>query len=196
MKLSSAIQITRDRRAAALLCCFQIMTSAAALAQTTGTVNPNPAAIDPTEKEDLPPGGCMPIGLTASGEVVFPFQCKNFIERQKSADRKAVAAEEKPTKEEDGPAAEANGQITPTLDTTFSQKPVSAEVKSAGIQEDGKPTIGKPADKPVEKARLQKRAEREPRQRVVGPPGCTRFRTYDPESGTYRNYEGRRLLCQ
>lgn len=196
MKLLSAVQITRDRFAATLLCCFLIVTSGAAFAQTTGTVNPNAAPIEPKENEDLPPGGCMPIGLTASGEVVFPFQCKNFIERQKSADRKAAAPEEKPAKEEDGPAAETGGQMPPILDATPSQDAVSAEVKSAGMQEDSKPTIVKPADKPVEKPRLQKRVQREPRQRAIGPPGCTRFRSYDPESGTYRNYEGRRLLCQ
>jgi hypothetical protein len=43
--------------------------SGAALAQTTGTVNPSPAP-EPSVKEDAPPGGCMPIGLTASGEIV------------------------------------------------------------------------------------------------------------------------------
>jgi hypothetical protein len=26
-------------------------------------------------------GGCLPIGVTASGEIVFPFTCKAFIER-------------------------------------------------------------------------------------------------------------------
>jgi hypothetical protein len=35
--------------------------------------------------EDVPPGGCMPIGLTASGEIVFPIQCKELIERHRAA---------------------------------------------------------------------------------------------------------------
>jgi hypothetical protein len=43
----------------------------------------------------LPLGACMPIGVTVSGEIVFPFQCKDFIERQKAADQKPAAAEEK-----------------------------------------------------------------------------------------------------
>jgi hypothetical protein len=31
----------------------------------------------------VPTGGCMPIGLTASGEMVFPLQCRELIERQR-----------------------------------------------------------------------------------------------------------------
>src|SRR5690348_3307785 len=29
------------------------------------------------------PGSCMPIGLTASGEVVFPWDCRAIIEKQR-----------------------------------------------------------------------------------------------------------------
>src|ERR1700716_4630256 len=69
--------------------------SGAALAQTTGTVDPSPAPAEPSVKEDVPPGGCMPIGLTASGEIVFPIQCKEFIERQRGQ-----GVEQKPPPEE------------------------------------------------------------------------------------------------
>lgn len=31
----------------------------------------------------VPTGGCMPIGLTANGEMVFPLQCRELIERQR-----------------------------------------------------------------------------------------------------------------
>ncbi|HEY8670059.1 MAG TPA: hypothetical protein VIL63_04400, partial [Terriglobales bacterium] len=31
----------------------------------------------------LPSGGCMPIGLTANGEMVFPLQCREVIEHQR-----------------------------------------------------------------------------------------------------------------
>src|SRR3979411_3530861 len=71
--------------------------SGAALAQTTGTVNPSPAPAEPSVKEDVPPGSCMPIGLTASGEIVFPIQCRDFIERHrgKAVEQKPAAVEEK-----------------------------------------------------------------------------------------------------
>jgi hypothetical protein len=31
----------------------------------------------------LPTGGCKPIGLTANGEMVFPLQCRELVERQR-----------------------------------------------------------------------------------------------------------------
>src|SRR6266850_4406193 len=72
--------------------------SGAALAQTTGTVNPKPAPAEPSVNEDVPPGGCMPIGLTVSGEIVFPIQCKEFIEQQrgKAVEQKPATVEERP----------------------------------------------------------------------------------------------------
>jgi hypothetical protein len=33
------------------------------------------------------------------------------------------------------------------------------------------------------------------RKRLAGSPGCTRFRTYDAASGTYRDFGGRRRSC-
>ena len=81
--------------------------SGAALAQTTGTVNPSPTQAEPSTKGDVPPGGCMPIGLTASGEIVFPIQCRELIERQrgKAVEQKPAAVEEKPVAVEEKVAA-------------------------------------------------------------------------------------------
>jgi hypothetical protein len=35
------------------------------------------------EADNVPPGGCMPIGLTARGELVFAMQCKELLERHR-----------------------------------------------------------------------------------------------------------------
>lgn len=72
--------------------------SGAVLAQTTGTVNPSDAPAESPGKEDVPPGGCMPIGMTASGEMVFPIQCKAIIERErgKAVEQNPSAVEQKP----------------------------------------------------------------------------------------------------
>jgi hypothetical protein len=110
--------------------------SGAALAQTTGTVNPSPAPAEPSVKEDVPPGGCMPIGLTASGEIVFPILCKELIERQRGK-----AVEQKPS--------------------ALEQKPAAVEEKSAAKQsEEVVPENSKPVIKPVETVPLPKRRER------------------------------------
>jgi hypothetical protein len=172
MKLLLAIQTVIARRAAVLCCILLTVMSGAALAQTTGSVNPSPGAAEPSVKVDVSPGDCMPIGLTASGEFVFPILCKELIERErgKVVEQKPAAVEEKPPDTEEKPAAEKSEAVAPE--------------------------ISKPADNPVKTSPLQKRVEREPGERTIGPPGCTRFRSYDPESGTYRSYDGRRLSCR
>jgi hypothetical protein len=56
-------------------------------------------------KEDVPPGGCMPIGMTASGEMVFPIQCKEIIdlERGRDVELKPATSEENATAKSDAP---------------------------------------------------------------------------------------------
>jgi hypothetical protein len=135
------------------------VTSGAALAQATGTVN-SPAPAKPSVKEDVPPGGCMPIGQTASGEMVFPIQCKEFIERQR------------------GKAVE--------------QKPAAVEEKPAAKQSKGwAPGNSKPAINPVETVPVPK-----PRERADDSYCSQHRRSYDPASGTYTGYDGRRHSCR
>ena len=148
--------------------CYVLLTvmSGAARAQTTGAVDPSPAPAEPSVKEDVPQGGCMPIGLTASGEIVFPIQCKDLIERQRGK-----AAEQRPTAAEEKPAAKQSEAVAP---------------------ENSKPrTI-----KRVETVPSARRVKREPRERAVSSNECTRNRTYDPESGTYKGYDGQRHSCR
>ena len=78
----------------------------AALAQTnsepakgTGERGPDLPKID-----GVPPGGCMPIGLTARGDLVFPMQCRELLERQRG-----------PLSEEQRPALEQPSQSAPAV---------------------------------------------------------------------------------
>ncbi|SHG29493.1 BA14K-like protein [Bradyrhizobium erythrophlei] len=145
------------------------VTSSAALAQTTGTVNPSRAPAEPSVKEDVPPGACMPIGLTASGEIVFPIQCKEFIERQRG---KAV---------EQKPAAEG------------------APAQAAKQPDSAPPPESKPVAQPVEALPLpKKRVEQEPGERAKSPEDghrCLHYRSYNAESGTYTGFDGQRHSC-
>jgi hypothetical protein len=146
------------------------LTSGAALAQTTGTVTPGDAPAEPSAKEDVPPGGCMPIGLTASGEIVFPIQCRELIERQrgKAVEQKPAAVEEKPVaKQSEAPTPESSNPVVKPVETV----------------------------KRVETVPEPKHAEPKPRERVVRRGGCQNFETYDHESGTYKGYDGRRHSC-
>src|SRR5216684_617981 len=85
-----------------LLALLLSVTSGAALAETTGAVNPGSVPAQPSVNEDVPPGGCMPIGMTSAGEIVFPIQCKEFIERHRGA-----AVEQKPSVEQKPAAVQA-----------------------------------------------------------------------------------------
>ena len=120
-----------------LLALLLTVMSGAALAQITGTVNPSPAPAAPSVKEDVPPGGCMPIGLTASGEIVFPIQCKDFIERHrgKAVEQKPAAVEEK-----------AGVSLPAWANSDALVKPAQTARQSEGVV----PEHSKPAIKPVE----------------------------------------------
>jgi hypothetical protein len=218
--------------ARALCCVLLTVLSGVAFAQTTGTVNPstvtakpNPPPAGPAADEEPPPGGCMPIGVTVSGEIVFPFQCKGFIERQKAADNRPTATEDQPAQ-----AKPAAAKVKPTAKekptaAAAEEKPATADAKPAAAEE--KPTEEKSAaaeDQPAaaeEKpaAAAEKTAAKQsegapgsgkpaaerleavplPRRaelKPVGPPGCTHFRSYDPVSATYRAYGGQRRQCR
>ena len=146
-----------------------LLMSSAAPAQTTGTVDPSPATAQPSVKEDVAPGGCMPIGLTASGEIVFPIQCKEFIERHRGS-----AVEQKPAAVEEKPAAAA-------------EKPAAKQSEAAAENSQSE-------NEPVETVPSPKRVE--PRERAVSSNDCTHYLTYDRASGTYRGYDGRLRSCR
>jgi hypothetical protein len=87
-----------------LLVLFLTAIAGTAFAQAMGSVEST--SKQPLDKDGVPPGGCMPIGLTASGEIVFPFACKALIERQRGTvdqlkpaarDEKLVPAEKQVT---------------------------------------------------------------------------------------------------
>src|SRR6266705_461758 len=194
-----------------LLALLLAVMSGAALAETTGAVNPGSVPAQPSVNEDVPPGGCMPIGMTTAGEIVFPIQCKEFIERHRGAaveqkpdvEQKPAAVQAKPDAVEEKPAAvdakpaaaEEKPAAVEGKPAAVEQKPAAVEEKSAARQsESAAPEDRKPVNKPVET--LQKRVEHEPHQRAMRSDNCKSYRTYDPASGTYRSYDGRRRVCR
>jgi len=178
-----------------LLALLLSVMSSAALAQTTGAVNPSAAPAQPSTNADVPPGGCMPIGLTTSGEIVFPIECKEFIEQHRGKD-----VEQSPAAVEQKPAAAVEQKPAAVED-----KPAAVEDKPAVRQSEAvapiAPANSQPADKALETAPLPRRAERKPREHEssrehVSLNSCQHYRTYDPESGTYRGYDGRVRPCR
>jgi hypothetical protein len=70
-----------------LLAGFISLLAASAMAQpvnkpTNGT-ELRSAQAEVLKPDSVPVGGCMPIGLTARGDLVFPMQCRELIERER-----------------------------------------------------------------------------------------------------------------
>lgn len=195
-------------QAAGALLVLLALASGAALAQPADAVNPQPVAIEPSANEEPPPGSCKPIGFTVSGEIVFPMECKAFIERQKALDRKP-AAQAKPAAAENEAAAPQENTVAGEAKPASEAKPGAEEVTPAAAQEKAAnagekpvasqndsvpPEANKASSEPAETGSLPKRAGRAPA--ALGPSGCTHFRTYDAASGTYRTFDGQRRPCR
>ena len=102
----------------------------------------------------MQPGGCMPMGLTVSGKLVFPIQCKELVERYlgKAVERKPAAAEERP------------GVSSPALANSDSlMKPAETARQPEGVV----PENSKPAIKPVDTDPLPTRARAALARRAV-----------------------------
>jgi hypothetical protein len=189
MKPPVVVQVGSAARAA-LGCLLVTLLGSAALAQTTGVAAPKPDVDAASAKQQPPPGGCMPIGVTVSGQIVFAFQCKDFIEQQKAANQDpAAAGADKPATAEDKPAA-AQEKPAPAED-----KHLGVEEKTAARQPDGA-VPAKLTGQPT--ALLPKHAELLPKhaERGIGPRGCTHFRSYNAAAGTYLSFDGQRHPCR
>ena len=195
-------------------------------AQTTGTVTPAPAEASAKDqpssaKDGPPPGGCMPIGVTVSGEIVFPFQCKDFIDQHKAAKQDHMAPEDRPdnaqektaAKQPDSMAPEVEVKVAPEVKAPEATAPAATapaattpepKAPESAVQETAAPAVKatetavtdtlKPAAEPVVKTPSSKRARLDSSN--IGPPGCTHFRTYDHDSQTYVAYGGGRRPCR
>ena len=147
-------EATFASRAAALGYLLLTAMGGAALAQaTTGAIDSTSALAQAAAKDEMPPpGGCTPIGLTVSGEIVFPFQCKDFIERQKAIVPRPAVAQEQPRATDDKPAATDDKPAVPD------DKPAAAERKPMALDE--KPAV--PETKPADAAEKPAAPEERP----------------------------------
>ena len=133
------------------------MLTGAARAQSADPANPPSVQGEAT-------GGCEPIGLTASGEIVLPFRCKDMVERQRAAAKKpadpkpavaAAAVQEKlQAKPQAQPAAAAAKMTAVHPAHAANAKPVA--IHPAGAV----PEAAKPAAQPVDAAHAPKSLEK------------------------------------
>jgi hypothetical protein len=145
---------------------------------------------DPASKTEEPaPGACLPIGVTASGEVVFPLSCKDFLDRTKgvaggqSTDEQRLPSE-KPASLDHNSDLESKVVQKPAAEKT--PEAVQVEPNSvdtvASIQPPSLASSKRPTDTHL--------------RRISGSRGCTHYRTFDSDSKTYRDYNGHRRVCR
>jgi BA14K-like protein len=140
----------------------------------------------PSNAEEPPPGGCLPIGVTASGEVVFPFMCKGFLERNRGSAAAAPIDQQKPASEK-------------PLPSNLSSGPESAV---GAIQpEKSEPDISQPEPiqvdtvSSIDPSGASSKGANKKKAPLISSRDCKRYRSFDAASETYRDNAGHRRPC-
>jgi hypothetical protein len=122
-----------------LLAGFMSLLATAALAQpdnmpTNGTELRSAQAERP-KADNVPAGGCMPIGLTARGDLVFPMQCRELIERERGPipEQKQQVSEPRLQQEPKATAADRDAAATGQAQAQTVQ-PQTAQTESVQTQ--------------------------------------------------------------
>lgn len=114
--------------------------------------------------------------------------------KQSPGEDRPAAIDAQPSTPEEKPAR------TEEKSNSSAEKPAAENTNSSASQSNGVlPGTGNPVIEPVDRVGtvpVPTRAELEPRKSASGPPGCTHFRSFDPVSGTYMTFSGRRRQCQ
>jgi len=124
------------------------------------------AQADLQRSDGVPAGGCMPIGLTARGDLVFPMQCRELIERERG-----------PIPEEKQQISEPRSQQVPSAKTAPAEKvtPVAVAPAEKVTPVAVAPVAVTPAEKDAAAApgqaqeRARKRLARAERRKQQGP---------------------------
>jgi len=152
-------------RICALCSVLAMLTGAAARAQSADPATPSPAPAPPSVQDEAT-GSCEPIGLTASGEIVFPFRCKDTVERQhaavsKPADPTPAVAAAAPAVQEKLQAKPLAQPVAAAAKMTAVHPAHTANAKPVAIRPAGAaPKAAKPAVQPVDAAHSPKNLEK------------------------------------
>jgi hypothetical protein len=113
-----------------LLAGFISLFAASAMAQPvnkpTNVTELRGAQAEVSKPDNVPVGGCMPIGLTARGDLVFPMQCRELIERERGPvpEQQLHVPLQSSRQEQPARATPAEKDVAATGQTTASQIPM------------------------------------------------------------------------
>jgi len=124
------------------------------------------AQADLQRSDGVPAGGCMPIGLTARGDLVIPMQCRELIERERGPipEEKQQISEPRPQQEPSAKTAPAE-KVTPVA-VAPAEKVTPVAVAPVGVTPAEKDAAA-PGQAPE---RARKRLARTERRKQQGPP--------------------------
>jgi hypothetical protein len=164
-----------------LLTGFISLLAASAMAQpvnkpTNGT-ELRSAQAEVSKPDNVPVGGCMPIGLTARGDLVFPMQCRELIERERGpVPEQQLHVPLQSSRQEPQKATPAEKDVAATGQTPASQIPMGQAVSDqtqAGQLQAGEFLTGQTQKRGHKKlSRAERRAKQglppEPAPQVTG----------------------------
>jgi pyruvate/2-oxoglutarate dehydrogenase complex dihydrolipoamide acyltransferase (E2) component len=110
------------------------------------------------------------------------------------SNKQSASAEGNPTAAETKPARTEENRATAPEKTAAAEK--NADVKQS---DDAPLATGNLPIEPVDQVGATpaaRQAELDLHKRSIGSPACTRFRSFDPVSGTYTGFDGRRRPCR
>jgi len=97
-------------------------------AEDAGVRERQVAQASPSKSEHQSAGACTPIGLTANGDIVFPWECRETIEKQRGPISVSVPAPSNdPPSHAQSPSPDVRGEDTVATATTAHPK---AEIKA------------------------------------------------------------------
>jgi hypothetical protein len=113
-----------------LLAGFISLVAASAVAQPvnkpTNGMELRSAQAEVSKPDNVPAGGCMPIGLTARGDLVFPMQCRELIERERGPvpEQQLRIPEQRTQQEPPAKATSAEKDVAATGQTPARELPI------------------------------------------------------------------------
>jgi len=123
------------------MCGFILLQVACGAAFAQGAEAPAAASAPAMDaaKDSGPFGGCEPIGMTASGELVFPLECKHKIKLPAApvaSEEQAPAAADKPPSAAEAKPAATDDKPAPTPEKAAVEDHAAVETKAAAAVED------------------------------------------------------------
>jgi len=118
---------------ATLILTMSVASLSAARAEDASLRSPQSAQAAPSKAEHQPAGACTPIGLTANGDIVFPWECRETIEKQRGPISVSLPnPSNEPPSRAQPPSPDPRKEDADAVATTAAVQPTKAEGKTSG----------------------------------------------------------------